>query len=134
MKTSEYDVLVVGAGAGGAAAAWAYQNLGFKVCLVERGGWQSQSDYPANFADWETRRHSSFSYDPNIRKNPADYSVDNSESPIKVANFNGVVGVQYFTLDTFRGSTLATLPPTLSTESTRLANTVRRSSPLLRLK
>jgi choline dehydrogenase-like flavoprotein len=92
MKTSHYDVIVVGAGAGGATAAWAYQKLGYRVCLVERGVWQNQSLYPANFQDWESRRHLEYSYDPNVRKNAADYSIDNSKSPIKVANYNGVGG------------------------------------------
>jgi choline dehydrogenase-like flavoprotein len=89
---SSYDVVVIGAGAGGAAAAWAYSQLGYSVCLVERGDWQDPSQYPSNFDDWERRRHSQYSYDPNIRNAAADYMIDHTSSPIKVANFNGVGG------------------------------------------
>lgn len=89
---SYYDVVVVGAGAGGAAAAWAYSELGYRVCLIERGDWQDPAQYPSNFADWERRRHTQYSYDPNIRNSSADYSIDNNLSQIKVANFNGVGG------------------------------------------
>jgi choline dehydrogenase-like flavoprotein len=91
-KSSSYDVVVIGAGAGGAAAAWAYSELGYSVCLVERGDWQDPSQFPSNFDDWEYRRHSQYSYDPNIRNAAADYPIDHSNSVIKVANFNGVGG------------------------------------------
>ena len=91
-ETLTFDVVIVGAGAGGSAAAWAYTKLGYKVCLLERGDWQEPNKYPSNFGDWERQRHSNFSYDPNVRKNQADYEIDNSKSPIRVANFNGVGG------------------------------------------
>lgn len=88
----DYDVIVIGAGAGGAASAWRYATLGYSVCIIERGDWQNPAHYPSNFVDWEERRHRQYSYNPNIRNNEADYQVDNSDSPISVANFNGVGG------------------------------------------
>lgn len=92
LDADSYDVVIVGAGAGGASAAWAYAKLGKKVCLIERGDWPLKTDYPGNFIDWERRRHNEFSYDPNIRQNKADYLIDNSKSSIRAANFNGIGG------------------------------------------
>ena len=87
-----YDVVVAGAGAGGAAAAWYFTKLGLKVACLERGEWQKDHKYPTTGLDWEYRKRSDFSYDPNIRNLPADYAIDCSESEIAIANFNGVGG------------------------------------------
>ena len=37
-------------------------------------------------------RSEKYSFDPNIRKNLADYPIDDSNSPISIANFNGYGG------------------------------------------
>jgi choline dehydrogenase-like flavoprotein len=88
----DYDVLVVGAGAGGAAAAWYLSKLGLKVACIERGRWQDTTKYPSTGLDWEYRKSTDYSYNPNIRNLPEDYSIDCSESEITLANFNGVGG------------------------------------------
>lgn len=88
----DYDVLVVGAGAGGAAAAWYMTKLGLKVACIERGRWQDPNKYPSTGLDWEYRKSSDYSYNPNIRNLPEDYSIDCSDSDIAIANFNGVGG------------------------------------------
>lgn len=49
----EADMLVVGAGAGGAAAAWALASKGFKVILVDAGPQFGPSDYRNSADDWE---------------------------------------------------------------------------------
>ena len=51
----EADVLVVGAGAGGAAAAWALARKGFKVILVDAGPHFGPSDYGNSADNWESR-------------------------------------------------------------------------------
>lgn len=88
----KYDVIVVGCGAGGAAASWYLSKIGLRVACVERGKWQSTQHYPTTQLDWEYRKHSDFSYDPNIRNAPEDYTIDCTESDIRVANFNAIGG------------------------------------------
>jgi len=61
------------------------------VCL-EQGRHVLPGEYPTNSADWELRRQDSFHISPNVRRRPADYPIDDKESPIAIANFNGVGG------------------------------------------
>lgn len=87
---SRTDVVIVGAGASGAAVAWRLAEAGVAVTVLERGGW---SPAPASdSAAWEwvlqTDRHP----DPAIRRAPADYPIATDASPIRPANFNGVGG------------------------------------------
>lgn len=52
-----YDVVIVGAGAGGSAVAWRLVEQGLKVLLLEAGGrFDPSEDYKLEQADWE--RHS----------------------------------------------------------------------------
>lgn len=49
-----YDVVIVGAGAGGAAAAWALTTKGVKVLLLEAGPvFDPVTDYRLHLPDWE---------------------------------------------------------------------------------
>ena len=91
-KNDRVDIVIIGSGAAGAAAAWNLSDSGFKVVCLEQGPKLSASDYPANFADWELRKQSSFNVDPNVRKLPSDYPIDDSDSAIAIANFNAVGG------------------------------------------
>lgn len=51
-----YDAIVVGAGAGGAAAAWRLTQRGLHVLVLEAGPWfDPQRDYGLDKPDWETR-------------------------------------------------------------------------------
>ena len=84
------DVLIIGAGASGAAVAWSLVNTRMKILCLEQGDWVNPGDYPSTGMDWETR--SDFAMSPNTRCGPADYPIDDTDSPIKVANFNGVGG------------------------------------------
>ena len=42
--------------------------------------------------DWEPRALGDFSPSPNIRARPEDYPINDDNSPIKVANFDGSIG------------------------------------------
>ncbi len=86
------DVLIIGAGASGAAVAWSLAETRMRILCLEQGDWVKPTDYPSNGRDWEERQFSDFSVSPNRRNSPADYPVNDSGSPIKVANFNGVGG------------------------------------------
>jgi len=86
------DVLIIGAGASGAAVAWSLAHTRMKILCLEQGDWMKQSDYPSTGRDWEARMHSDFATSPNRRARPTDYPVNDDNSPIKVLNFNGVGG------------------------------------------
>lgn len=88
----EYDVVVVGSGAGGSAAAWRLTKLGLRVACFERGDWQNPDNYPSTGLDWEIKKRSTFSPNPSVRNMESDYAIDTSESDISIANFNGVGG------------------------------------------
>ena len=91
-QNDRVDVLVIGAGASGAAFAWSLAAAGVEVMCLEQGGWVDPSTYPAMGHDWEMRRQTDFHPDPNVRRLPADYPVETSRSPIDPLMFNAVGG------------------------------------------
>ena len=86
------DVLIIGAGASGAAVAWSLADTKMRIVCLEQGGWMKPSDYPSTGRDWEARAMGDFSPSPNRRARPEDYPINDAASPIKVVNFNGVGG------------------------------------------
>ena len=90
--TSPVDVLIIGAGASGAAIAWSLADTRMRILCLEQGDWVKSTDYPSNHRDYEARQLDAFNFSPNRRKSPVDYPVNEKDSPIKIANFNGVGG------------------------------------------
>src|ERR1700733_6513402 len=86
------DVLIIGAGASGAAVAWSLADTKMHILCLEQGGWMNPATYPSTGRDWEARAYGDFSPSPNIRARPEDYPINDGNSPIKVVNFNGVGG------------------------------------------
>lgn len=86
------DVLIIGAGASGAAVAWSLAETRMRILCLEQGDWVKPSDYPTNGRDWEARLWSDFALHPNQRANKSDYPVNDTNSAMKVANYNGVGG------------------------------------------
>jgi choline dehydrogenase-like flavoprotein len=86
------DVVIIGAGASGAAVAWSLAETKMRILCLEQGGWMKQSDYPSNGRDFEARTFGDYAISPNIRRAPADYPINDDDSPIKVVNFNAVGG------------------------------------------
>lgn len=84
--------MIIGAGASGATVAWNLAETKMRIVCLEQGGWPDPASYPSTGRDWETRAQSDFSINPNRRQQPGDYPVNDSDSPIKIANFNGVGG------------------------------------------
>ena len=76
----EPDVLIVGAGASGAAVAYSLAEAGFRVVCLEQGDWVEPASLPTNDPLWEIRRLTDFNPDPNVRQLPADYPVNNAAS------------------------------------------------------
>jgi choline dehydrogenase-like flavoprotein len=86
------DVLIVGAGASGAAVAWSLAEAGFKVVCLEQGDWIRPEDMPHRHLDWELHRLTDFSADPNVRRRREDYPVNDAGSDFSPLMFNAVGG------------------------------------------
>ena len=92
MNPEKVDVLVVGAGASGAAAAWSLADTRMRIVCLEQGTWMNPSEYPTSQIDWESRNFGSMGINPNYRGRDTDYAINDTDSPISVANFNAVGG------------------------------------------
>ncbi len=86
------DVLIIGAGASGAAVAWSLTETRMRILCLEQGDWTTSSNYPTNGKNWEAQQFGAYSIDPNVRGLETDYPINNDASPIDVVNFNGVGG------------------------------------------
>ena len=90
--TDPVDVLIVGAGASGAAVAWSLVETRMRIVCLEQGDWMNPLEYPSTGRDWEARAYGDMSISPNRRRRETDYPVNDANSPISVANFNAVGG------------------------------------------
>lgn len=86
------DVVIVGAGASGAAVAWSLAEAGYKVVCLEQGGWVSPHTLPHHQQDWELRRLTDFNADPNVRGLREDYPVNEADSTFSPLMYNAVGG------------------------------------------
>ncbi len=86
------DVLIIGAGASGAAIAWSLTETRMRILCLEQGDWMAPSKYPTTSTNWEAQQFGAYNIDPNVRGLKTDYPVNNDASPIDVLNFNGVGG------------------------------------------
>ncbi len=92
VATEPVDVLIIGAGASGAALAWSLAETRMRIVCFEQGDWMNPTEYPTSGMDWESKAMGDYSFSPNRRQSSADYPVNDDDSPIKIANFNGVGG------------------------------------------
>ena len=86
------DVLVVGAGASGAAFTWSLAQAGINVVCLEQGGWVAEDAFPTSDADAQIHLQTDFHPDPGFRGLPADYPVNETETPIAPLMYNAVGG------------------------------------------
>ncbi|MEM9047928.1 MAG: GMC family oxidoreductase [Pseudomonadota bacterium] len=86
------DVVIVGAGAGGAAMAWRLARAGISVTCLEQGGWVDPDDTPSKHPAWELARQTTHHPNPNTRMNGWDYPVEQSDAAIKPLMYNAVGG------------------------------------------
>ena len=92
MTQEPVDVLIVGAGASGAAIAWSLLETRMRILCLEQGPHLSDTDYPSRRPDYELARYGDFSCDPNVRRLEQDYPINVEESCIAPVNFNAVGG------------------------------------------
>ncbi|KHK90384.1 GMC family oxidoreductase [Novosphingobium malaysiense] len=92
MALDKVDVLIVGAGASAAAVAWGLVETRMRIVCLEQGGWPVPERFPSTERDWEIRQYTDFNTNPNDRRAPEDYPINDGDSPIKIVNFNGVGG------------------------------------------
>src|SRR5262249_17624161 len=92
MAETTADVLIIGAGASGAALAWSLSDTRMNIVCLEQGDWIDPTTLPGTGTDWEIRMVSDFGLSPNTRGRREDYPVNDAESPIGVSMFNAVGG------------------------------------------
>ncbi len=92
MENETVDVLIIGAGASGAAIAWSLRETRMRILCLEQGSHLRDTDFPSRREDYELARYGEFSCDPNVRGLKQDYPVNSSDSPITPVNWNGVGG------------------------------------------
>lgn len=91
MNTKDYDVIIIGGGVAASVAAYNLSLSKLKIACFEQG------DFEKNSSNYKTKNLNFINYkklniNPNIRKSKYDYPVDDKESEISIANFNGVGG------------------------------------------
>lgn len=87
------DVLVIGAGAGGAGVALGLAEKGFDVICLEQGDWIAAEDLPKRHADWEVRGRHGWHTNPSKRQWDSDYPVHSvGETPVDPMLYNAVGG------------------------------------------
>lgn len=92
MTDQTVDVLIIGAGASGAAMAWSLAETKMHIVCLEQGPLMNPLTYPSASMDWEQQAAGEMNTNPNVRSLPSDYPINEDESPIKIANFNAVGG------------------------------------------
>jgi 2-methyl-1,2-propanediol dehydrogenase len=85
----ETDVLVIGAGAAGAAITKRLSDGGVKVVCLEQGPWMHQLQHGHFYDSWELERRRGWNWEPNVRQLPEDYPITGNAAPQMM---NGVGG------------------------------------------
>jgi choline dehydrogenase-like flavoprotein len=89
------DVVVVGAGAAGAALTWRLATRGARVVCLEQGDWKKPEDFASARSDFEVSlRRGPDAFTPNERGRPEDYPLTTAGEiqPFQIAMANGVGG------------------------------------------
>lgn len=87
--TDHTDVLVIGAGPGGAGVTLKLVQAGYKVTCLEQGPWVTSTEHPHYHREWEIEKQRGWAYDPNVRGLPEDYPVTGFTTPYLMNNVGG---------------------------------------------
>jgi len=90
------DVLVIGAGPSGSVVAHTLATRGFNVVCLEQGDWINSGELPANFPEWELLVQDRWHHDPNVRRRPADYPIDDSAADLYPVMLSAVGGTSIY--------------------------------------
>ena len=86
-------IVIIGAGASGSAAAWNLSKISnYEVICMEQGGEEDPKEYDYQSNEWEKNKLYKYHKNPNLRNSLSDYPIDNKDSQISIANYNGVGG------------------------------------------
>jgi choline dehydrogenase-like flavoprotein len=85
MERERADILVLGAGASGAAAAWYLVRAGFRVVCLEQGSWQAREQHVTTSMRWEEESRTA-------PDRPENYPINTRESPLVPKMFSAVGG------------------------------------------
>ena len=86
------DVLIIGSGASGAAAAWSLADTKMRILCLEQGDWMKQSDYPSNGRDWEARVFGDFAVCNGVGTPRLLLNSASARFPNGLANSSGLAG------------------------------------------
>ncbi|MEO1190910.1 MAG: GMC family oxidoreductase [Pseudomonadota bacterium] len=86
------DVLIIGAGASGSAAARHLAGAGFKVICLEQGTWVDNSEFWGDKPEWELMAQKRWHPNPNVRELGDDYPINTEESDVNPLMYAGVGG------------------------------------------
>ena len=78
MSADEAEVVVIGAGAAGAAVTWALARAGVDVLCLEQGDWVDPSEMPKSHIDWPLRNRHEWNPSPAMRNHPDDFPVEDT--------------------------------------------------------
>ena len=94
MADEPADVVVIGAGAAGAALTWRLATQGARVVCLEQGDWHRPSAFASERRDFEAQlRRGTETFMPNDRKRPEDYPITTAgDGPAFMVMWNGVGG------------------------------------------
>jgi choline dehydrogenase-like flavoprotein len=93
VNTEQYDVLVIGTGAAGAAVAKRLSEHNPRVICLEQGDWVTPEMRPKSHLDWEVRGRHDWNPSPDKRSGPHDYPVRNEGgNPVDAYLYNAVGG------------------------------------------
>ena len=87
-----FDVIIIGAGAGGLPIFHKLFNAGLKVLLIEQGSLLSKDEIFSIHSGGELQRYTTLNVNPNIRKAKCDIPINSLSSQISLANYSGVGG------------------------------------------
>lgn len=86
-------IIIIGAGASGAAGAWNLSKISdYQIICLEQGEKDNPKEYDYLSDEWERNKLFKYHKNPNFRKSISDYPIDNKDSQISIANYNGVGG------------------------------------------
>ncbi len=89
-KPERADVVIVGAGVGGALASLTLARADLRVVCLDQGGWTRPEDHPHYSPDWEWQRATRWSTAPNVRRRTQDYPIDTVDEMTLM--WNGIGG------------------------------------------